>query len=201
MKWLQTLFTQGQVNMRGSCNVETNNKWKLKVHYRVGSDPSGSFSSTNWQLKQTAVMWTKVKQLLRVYKAEFSKGLWSSLQPYVKPGWTTKHAGGRSALRDVVWWDRALGCVSGEGRGRHWQKGEAVEREVSLVMPILAYKTRPGFSIKPWSASFNHCGFGLYQLAHSWGNVWAWFGPHHVPGLFSVSTLDAVTLFWADKKT
>ena len=66
-----------------------------------------------------------------------------------------------------------------------------MEREVFLVMSILAYKTRPGFSIKPWSASINHCGLGFYQLALSQDNVWASFGPHHVPGLFSMSSLDA----------
>ena len=35
----------------------------------------------------------------------------------------TKCAGSRSALRDVAWWNWALGCKSAEGRGRHWQKG------------------------------------------------------------------------------
>lgn len=172
-------------------------KWKLQVHYHVGSGP---FSPTNWQLKQTAVMWTKAKEHLRVSKAKFSKGLWSSLQPCVKTVWATKRAGGRSALRNVAWWDRALGCKLGEGRGRHWQKGGAVEREVSLVVSTLAYETRPGFSIKPWSASINHCGLGLYQLALSQDNLWAWFGPYHVPGLLSMSSLDAVTRFWMKKK-
>lgn len=124
-------------------------------------------SSTKWQLKQTAVMWTEDKEQLRVYKAKFSKGLWISLQPNVKWGWVTKHAGGKSALMDTAWWDQAAGWKLGEGRGRHWQKGGMVEKEVSLVMSILAHKMRPGLSIKPWSTSTNHCGFGLYQLAVS----------------------------------
>lgn len=121
-------------------------------------------------------MWTEDKEQLGVYKARFSKGLWIGLQPNVKWGWATKHAGGRSALMDVAWWDQAVGCKLGEGRGRHWWKGGMVEREVSLVMSILAHKMRPGWSIKPWSTSTNHCGFGLYQLAVSQGNIRAQLG-------------------------
>lgn len=73
-------------------------------------------------------MRTKVEEHLRVYKARFSKGFWSSLQPYGKPGWATKRAGGGSALRDVAWWDRHWAENQGKaeegtgGTGERWRE-------------------------------------------------------------------------------
>lgn len=59
-----------------------------------------------------------------------------------------------------------------EGRGKHWQKGGAAEKEFSLLMSILARKTRPGFRIKPWSTTTNLCGFGSLP-GQCRGRVWA----------------------------
>ena len=39
--------------------------------------------------------------------------------------------------------------ICGRQRKALAERVEVVEREVSLVMSMLAYKTRPGFSIKP----------------------------------------------------
>lgn len=39
-----------------------------------------------------------------------------------------------------------------------------MEREVSLIMSLLAQRTRSGFSNKPISASSNLRGFDLYQF-------------------------------------